>query len=81
MFIQEEVGDCVFTIDGGRPAAELMAAIWYTYKRKYRKNLPVTITPEIKFHRDVVPAGTLQAQGGGSKPGFNKMGPRKASVK
>lgn len=71
----------MFTVEGGRPAAELMAAIWYTYKRKYRQRIPVTITPEIKFHRDVVPTGTLKAQGSSTKPGFSKVGPNKAAVK
>ncbi len=80
LHLQEEVGDCVFTVEDGRPAAELMAAIWYTFKRKYKKSIPVTVTPEIKFHRDGVPSGTLQTRGG-QNPGFNKLGPQQAALK
>ena len=80
LHLQEEVGDCVFTVEEGRPAAELLAAIWYTFKRKYKKSIPVTVTSEIKFHRDGVPSGTLQTRGG-QNPGFNKLGPQQAALK
>ena len=77
--IQEEVGDVVLYLEK-RPAAELLAAIWYTYRRKYKKSLPVTISSEIQFKRQGISAGVLKCGGGpaGAKPGFNKTGAQSA---
>ena len=77
--LQDEVGDVVFYLET-RPAAELMAAIWYTYYRKYKKSLPVTVTSQINFYRPGVGEGVLKCGGGqpGAKPGFVKTGPHSA---
>ena len=39
----------MFYIENGRPAAELVAAIWLTYYRKYRKELRVKVTDQINY--------------------------------
>lgn len=48
----------MFYIENGRPAAELAAAIWLTYRRKYKKSLPVKVTEEISYSRPGVKEGT-----------------------
>lgn len=55
--IQPAIGDCVFYIENGRPAAELAAAIWLTYRRKYKRSLPVKVTEEITYSRPGVKEG------------------------
>ena len=46
--LQQEIGDIVFYIENDRPAAELAAAIWLDFFRKYRQKLPVVVEPKIK---------------------------------
>ena len=51
LYFQPNIGDCVFYIENGRPAVELVAAIWFTYYRKYRKELRVKVTDQIAYYR------------------------------
>lgn len=70
-------------MDNGRPAAELMAAIWYTFWRKYKQRLPVYVSAEIKFKNDGIPKGILQCDPGHSQAkasGFKKMGGQRVSI-
>ena len=57
--LQPTIGDCVFYIENGRPAAELAAAIWLTYNRKYKKSFPVKVTDQITYNRPGIKEGTL----------------------
>ena len=56
---QPTIGDCVFYIENGRPAAELAAAIWLTYHRKYKKSFPVKVMDQITYYRPGIKEGTL----------------------
>ena len=70
-------------MENNRPAAELMAAIWFTFWRKYKQRLPVDVTAEIKYKRPGVPNGVLQCDPGQPRArtsSFKKMGDQRASV-
>ena len=47
----------MFYVEKGRPAAELVAAIWLTYNRKYKKVFPVKVTDQISYSRPGVKEG------------------------
>lgn len=83
LHVQPEVGDIVFYIEKGRPAAELAAALWYTYWRKYKQSLPLNITTKIRYSRPGVKDGLLQCDSGASPArtqSFKKEGGNRVSV-
>ena len=49
--LQPRVGDQVFYLAKGRPAAEFMATLWYLVHRRFKKSLPVTVASTIKYQR------------------------------
>lgn len=80
---QPEVGDCVFYLEKNRPSVELAAALWYTFYRKYRQNLPVKVASEIKYSRPGVGDSVLVCNPGrqpARTQSFKKEGGKRASV-
>jgi myosin-1 len=74
------IGDCVFYIENGRPAAELAAAIWLTYHRKYKKSFPVKVMDQITYYRPGIKEGVLVFESGASTTGFRKVGGKTVAV-
>ena len=68
-------GDCVCYITDDRPAAELAAALCYTYRRQTRRDLPVHISDSIGY-QIAGKAKTLVFQQGAR--GFRKAGGNQA---
>ena len=73
----------MFYLEKNRPSVELAAALRYTFYRKYRQNLPVKVTSEIKYSRPGVNNGVLTCEQGRQavrSQSFKKAGGQRTSV-
>ena len=45
------MGDQVFYLENNRPAAELMASLWYQVYLRHGRHLPVNVASSISYQR------------------------------
>ena len=75
---QPDIGDFVLYLQNGRPASELLSAVWNIYYFKFRRRLPISVTTNMTFSR----AGNGKAECSlYSDPGHTKVSKKSAFTK